>query len=447
MRLLTILIVATCFTASSWAQDLSIWKDPEFQRRFNEGLLAVSDVEPPISEQEIEAMQEVLQLMADEDIDRAISVLGNLIGKENSAVYDFTLGHLLFQKDRFDQAAIAFGSAVKKFPKYRRAWNYLGQTYVRIGKFREAVPALTRTLEFGESRGTTYGLLGYAHSNVGNYIAAETAYRMAVLLDPETPDWQMGLARAFYKQQRYLELASFCESMLQADPSRTDLWMLQANAFIGLGRPMDAAKNFEMLDGLGKSTAASLNGLGDIYINEGLFDLGVQAYLRALPMGGPGAEERPLAAARNLVVNGGLEETQTLLDGMEQHFGEAMAQDTQKEILILRSRLALARGGGEEEAKVLEQVVALDPLDGEALILLGHYYRRAGEAEVAMNYFDRAEKITGFEAKALVGKAQLLVGQGKYREALPLLRRAQQVDPQDYVQDFLDQVERGAKAS
>jgi hypothetical protein len=39
----------------------------------------------------------------------------------------------------------------------------------------------------------------------------------------------------------------------------------------------------------------------------------------------------------------------------------------------------------------------------------------------------------------------LLVGQARYAEALPLLRRAQQVKPRETVQQFLDQVERVAQ--
>ena len=59
-----------------------------------------------------------------------------------------------------------------------------------------------------------------------------------------------------------------------------------------------------------------------------------------------------------------------------------------------------------------------------------------------MLQYERAAGIVAFEADAKVRHAQLLVGQGKYAEALPLLKRAQQVKPRDNIQQFLDQVER-----
>jgi len=88
----------------------------------------------------------------------------------------------------------------------------------------------------------------------------------------------------------------------------------------------------------------------------------------------------------------------------------------------------------------------LDPLDGEALILLGQNYARKGDAEKAVFYYERAASIESFEADAKIRHAQLLVGNGKYDEALPLLRRAQQLNPRDNIQKYLEQVERVAKS-
>ncbi len=94
---------------------------------------------------------------------------------------------------------------------------------------------------------------------------------------------------------------------------------------------------------------------------------------------------------------------------------------------------------------MLEEIVARDPLDGEALILLGQHCIRAGNTEKAIFYYERAESLEKFEADAKVRHAQLLVGSGQYDEALPLLRRAQQIDPRENVQKYLEQVERVAR--
>ena len=97
------------------------------------------------------------------------------------------------------------------------------------------------------------------------FVAAESAYRNAVLLLPETLDWKLGLTQSVFKQQKYGEAVTLCGELIVQYPERADYWLLQANAFIGLDEPLRAAENYELVDRLGQSTADSLNQLGDIY--------------------------------------------------------------------------------------------------------------------------------------------------------------------------------------
>ena len=137
-------------------------------------------------------------------------------------------------------------------------------------------------VELGGGDALTYGLLGYAYSSVENNLSAESAYRMAILLDPVTVDWKMGLARSLFKQESYSQAVALCGRLITDQPDRADLWLLQANAYIWLKQPLKAAENYEFVDRLGKSTVDSLNMLGDIYTNEELFEMAVNSYIRAM---------------------------------------------------------------------------------------------------------------------------------------------------------------------
>ncbi len=68
-----------------------------------------------------------------------------------------------------------------------------------------------------------------------------------------------------------------------------------------------------------------------------------------------------------------------------------------------------------------------------------------GDLEKAIFYYERAASIEKYEADAKLRHAQVLVNQSKYAEALPLLRRAQLLEPRENIQEFLEQVERIAK--
>ena len=53
--------------------------------------------------------------------------------------------------------------------------------------------ALVKVVELGGADALTYGLLGYAHAGNDRPVAGESAYRMAILLDPATGPALVGL--------------------------------------------------------------------------------------------------------------------------------------------------------------------------------------------------------------------------------------------------------------
>lgn len=428
------------------AAELKIWNDPSFQRQFAQSYMAETEIEPRVTSDERERMMKILELVSSDQIDKAEAQLQRHRGEAASAVFDFTLANIFFQREAYDQAADAYKVAVDKFPKFRRAWKNLGLIYIRAGDYENALPALTRVVELGGGDALTYGLLGYAYSNVENNLPAESAYRMAILLDPETMDWKMGLARSLFKQERYAEAASLCDSLLTDHPSRADLWLLQANAYIGLGQPRRAAENYELVDQFGHSSVESLQMLGDIYVNEELFDLAVNAYLRAMATEPGAPPNRIVRAARVMAARGAHDAAELLIEEIEHTYSDQLNESDRKDLLKLSARLAAIDGATDEEARILEEIVQLDPLDGEALILLGQYHGRKGDVEKAVFNYERAASLEDHEADAKIRHAQLLVRHGKYAEAIPLLRSAQQIKPRDNVQDYLEQVERIAKA-
>lgn len=425
---------------------LKIWNDPAFQKQFIESYMAETEIEPRVTTSERDQMQKVLDFISSDKMDQAVELLRKSQTKATSAVFDFTLANIYFQQEKLEQAAESYLGAVEKYPKFRRAWRNLGLIYIRQNQYDKALPALTRVIALGGGDAITFGLLGFAYASVDNHLSAESAYRMAILLDPATMDWKMGLARTFFKQERFGEAIAVCNQLIEAQPDRADLWLLLANAYIGMNQPVKAAEIYELVDQMGQSTLASLNMLGDIYINEQLYELAVKSYIRALDKKPQGNADRFIRSAKVLAARGANKQSRQLIEKIEESFGDTIIAEERKDVLKLRARLAVADGAGQEEVKVLEEIVALDPLDGEALILLGQNYARKGDAEKAVFYYERAASIESFEADAKIRHAQLLVGNGKYDEALPLLRRAQQLNPRENIQKYLEQVERVAKS-
>lgn len=426
--------------------ELKIWNDPSFKKRFTESYIAATEIEPRVTSIEREQMQKVLNLISSNEMDKAVSMLKRFQNKEANALYDFTLANIYFQQEKYDQAAQNYEIALEKYPKFRRAWRNIGLIHVRKGDFAKALPALTRVVELGGVDSLTYGLLGFAYSSAGNYLAAETAYRMAILVDSKNIDWKMGLARSLFKQQRFAEAVALCGRLITENPDSADLWLLQANAYIGLNQPMKAAQNYEFVDSLKASTVESLLMLGDIYINQELYEMAVNSYLRAIKKDSSKSLQRVVRAAKVLAARSAFKETERLIINIKELDPSLLNKELRKDMLKLQARIAVSNGEGKKQVKILKEIVSLDPLDGEALILLGQHCEREQNIEQAIFYYERAASIDKYEADAKIRYGQLLVKQAKYDDALPLLRRAQQINPRDNVAEYIEQVERASKS-
>ncbi len=84
---------------------------------------------------------------------------------------------------------------------------------------------------------------------------------------------------------------------------------------------MKAAENYEVVERLGQSTRGSLNMLGDIYLNEGLYAGAVDAYARAMEKERPDDTERLIRSAKILIAKGAIPETRDLIAKIEETRG------------------------------------------------------------------------------------------------------------------------------
>lgn len=422
--------------------DLNIWRSERFRQFFTDSYLAETEVEPPITEGNRKLIQDVAELMSEERKDEALEVI--LEENPDGAVptLDFFAANIYYEQDRIEDAIPHLEKATEQYPRFQRAWQQLGVFHFRLGNNAEAIRPLTRAIALGAGDGLLMGMLGFAYFNTGNSLSAESAFRQAVLLDPDTIEWKMGLAYSLLKQARYGEASALCSALIDEQPDKAELWLLQANAYIGLNQPLKAAENYEMVDRLDGSTFVSLATLGDIYVNENLFDLAVAAHLKSLSLDAEAPLDRALRAAGSLSRWSANDEVKALAQGIEDLRGERLTDTQRKELLRLRAAVALAEGAGDEEAAVLQEIVRLDPLDGQALILLGRHAERGGEVERAAAYFERAADLEDHEVDALIAHGQLLVRNGQPAEALPLLERAQGLEHREHVQSYLEEVQR-----
>jgi len=446
---LAVLALALAAAAPAAAQQKpwtgrSVFDDPEWQARFLGSYGFLSGAEPDIRDDEVEVLRDVIELMKTDRV-AAAARLQEEIGDDSSAAIDFVLANLYFQNDQLESAVKYYRSAISKFPDFRRAHKNLGLLLVQRSDFAGALEHISRAIELGDRDGRNYGLMGYAYINQENYLSAEQAYRNAILQDPGTKDWKVGLARCLLAMERYKEAVALFDELIAESPDDSTFWLLQANAYLGLEQPAAAAVNLEAVRMMGKAQHSSLVLLGDIYMTLGIPELAKTAYLEVIEADRGSAQfETAFRAANLLVRTRSFAEAEEILASIDARYAGKLDADEQLEVMTLRAKAARGQGREKEAAKILETIVERDGTRGDALLELAAYYRAQDDTERALFLIERAENLEAFEHPALLTHAQVAVGQRDYAKAAELLRRAQQIKPEPRVERFLAKVEDAA---
>ncbi|MEM7519010.1 MAG: tetratricopeptide repeat protein, partial [Planctomycetota bacterium] len=266
------------------ALDLAYFNTTEFEKRFAESFLSVTDIEPRLTAEEAEDLQEIIELIQTDRKDRAMVRLERGNNPAASATFPFLIGQLHSDAEELEKALPYYDEAIERFSKFQRAWEYKALIHFQLGESEEAATAFSRAVSLGKVDERTFGLMAVCLLNGENYISAETAFRHALMLNPSRVEWKQGLARALFMQERYPEAVALFSSLLAENPESAEFWLLQGNALLGMNEPMRAAENFRIAEQLGGATNASLNLLADIYANEGLNDLAVECYVSAFDL-------------------------------------------------------------------------------------------------------------------------------------------------------------------
>ncbi len=431
----------TLRAVSNPAKDM--WNDPAFVQSFTGSYGILAEYEPPISNDEKLILRSLMDAIKSNP-QTAITTLEQEIQPETSAAFEFILANLYFQQGNLANAEKYYNKATRKFPNFRRAYKNLGLLQVQAGTYKPAVKTISKAIELGEVDGRCYGLLGYCYLTQELYYPAETAYRQAILMQPETLDWKLGLARCLMETQRYADAIALFDTLIKLQPNRADFWLLQGNAYIGKQEPMAAARNIEIVRRMGQAERATLTLLGDIYINNNAPSLALDAYLAALKVANNDSKSL-IRAAEILTRTGNFSEGKTMINSTRTRFGDKLSDANDLKLLTLEATIARAEDDTKTAITALNQIIERDALNGEALIELANIYAAQGELPKAINRFQQAEKIEAFERKALIAHAQALVANTDYQASLPLLRRALYMEPDNNLEDYVKRVERAAR--
>jgi len=361
-----------------------------------------------------------------------------------SPALDFALGNVHYQAGELDLARGCYESALRKMPTFRAALANLGRIHLLQDRPADAIRLYRGLLADGQADSAILVLLGHALLLERQPVSAEGAYRQALLLGQRGDEAAAGLAKCLLEQERYAEASSMLGELLERDPGNREFWFLRAAACLAQHKDREALLALESVRRLGCADAERLCTLADLYLNAEQPEDAAVRYVEAIEAGPPPAA-RLLRAAEAFVKAGDAARAKDLMariEGLQLPTPLALSLSEGRTLLRLRGALAYREGNSDAAVAAYARLLEGDPLDAETLILLGEIHREQGRLEDAAMCFERAARIPGREADALVRQAQTEVDRARYAKAVELLEAALAFGDRPQVSRYLEQVRR-----
>lgn len=457
MRFLLLLPVFVFPISLNAAEPLPIdplWKSETFRKSITASYGIDSRIEPRITEDEVFYLDASAAAMAKEDQTTAIKVLTDSSLLATSPAMLFTLAGRQFEAGLTDESLKNFAAAIAQFPNFRDAHRNFAVALVQTGKFEEAKPHLIRALELGSQDGTTAGLLGYCHAREEHHRPALDAFRLAMLTQPKERQWRIGEAQALEALGQSRDAADLYQSLIEEDPSDSNLWLTQADTWIALDSPLKAIVNLELVHRRGSLTPAATISLGHLYLQSDLPGLAFDRYRASLMSAEPPKLDDAVDAVEMLVNSGewkSADDIATLIGKNENYRPLLEADKPDKDLLsrLTRARaiVELETGDSAAGAKLVEAWLVREPLDGPSLLLLARFREESGQREEAEMLLEQAEGISGIASAAHLRHGRLLVGERDYQKALEHLEKSHELEPHDSLAEYIEAVKELAPPS
>lgn len=450
MRTFLFITIVLGSLMATYAEPLPIdplWKSVSFRKTITASYGIDSRIEPRITEDEAFYLDQSAAQMSANDRTAAVKTLRESSLLSDSPAMLFSLATLEFEAEEEEESLKHFASAIEQFPNFRDAHRNLAVALIRTEEFEKAKEHLVRAIELGSREGLTSGLLGYCHARNGHHQAALDAYRLAMLTQPEERQWRIGEAQALQSLGRPREAASIYQSLIDDTPTEMVVWLTQADSWIALDEPLRAASNLELVHRTGALDASATLSLGHLYLQNQLPDLAFERYQAAIAASEPVHFSRAVEALEMLVDSGEWERGNSLaalLENSDTYRREIESENADHEILsrLTRSRALLELETGEAEAGALrvEEWLRVEPLDGQALILLARFREDSGNREEAEMLLEQAARVPASAAAAHLAHGRLLVAEAEYTEAIRHLETAYELDPRESIGEYIKAV-------
>jgi predicted O-linked N-acetylglucosamine transferase (SPINDLY family) len=311
---------------------------------------------------------------------------------------------------------------LRAVPHHPDALHLLGVVHMVSGRPREAVSFIDRALEVAPRDAAMQENLGMARVALGDFGAAETAFRQALALGASHALLHMRLGLALEAQGKLADAVDALRRSAALSPGDADVQLNLGNALAESGQAEEALACYQKVLALAPAHAMAHFNLGNLYRQMGRLEEAGASFRQAVAA----APDDP-DIHNNL---GLLYERQSRLEDAASSYGRALAlnpghvpaRNNLGNVLRMQGRL-------DEAIACFEQALADAPTDIDAHINLGNARADQGRHADAQALYEKVLRLDprNFEAHHNLGG--LLKLQGRLAEAIAHYQRALDIEP------------------
>lgn len=193
----------------------------------------------------------------------------------------YTLGVLLADDNRLDEAVGSYQKALALNPKHAATYNNLGLAYFHQGRLPEAEHALREAERLAPHLSETANNLGVLFLRRGEKEKARTQFRRAIELNPRSSDSFFNLGTTYESEGKWDLAISLYLRSLRLRPQYVRFRIVLARALVKAGRYSEAEQQYLGLLQENRAGAEAYLELGDLYARQGRLPEARRSYERA----------------------------------------------------------------------------------------------------------------------------------------------------------------------
>jgi tetratricopeptide (TPR) repeat protein len=311
---------------------------------------------------------------------------------------NFALADAYFQINDLDNAAYYGKQAAKLDPQNRWYHLKLVEVYRAAGKSDAAINELTTALEYHPDDKDILFKLARTYSNDGQYLKANDIYNKIINLDGETINIRLEKLTNFNKLNMRDSAIVELQKIRTLDPDNLSTLQVLSNYYIEIGKLDEAREVLKNALDINKTDPQTLIMLSDIYMSEAQWD-SVGTTLGNVIQDPTVSSKTKTKVARYLYSK----------------------FNANKENTDIRNAAST----------VFQHLMQSDARSGESLELAADFFAQTQQNPLALQALERINKLIPTDDTAWQQRLQLLLDEGKIKEAISVGELAAEQIPQD----------------